>query len=296
MLLLFSPILPSLCGVLQFFFSIIRCSLFSLLLRSLGIHGILFQRGHNWLNLLASSKIMCLVSHSAKMMLPAVSFSFASYELACLLSYPFFLFFLSFSFSFFPSFSSLPSFPSLHPSFPPSGLPSWLHSVFIFLFNKWGVPFTLSTQVTLCSCCCSASQSRATLCDPTDCCTPGLPVRHQFPELAQTHIRWLSDAIQPSHPLSSPSPPTLNLSQHQGLFIPLGAIGLPRWVRHEESACQCRRPKFHPWVGEIPLEKEMVTHSSFLAWEIPWSEEPGGLWSMGSQRVRHDWSNLENTH
>ena len=51
-----------------------------------------------------------------------------------------------------------------------------------------------------------------------DCSTPGLPVHHQFPELAQTHVHWVSDAIQPSHPLSSPSLPTFNLSQHQGHF------------------------------------------------------------------------------
>ena len=46
----------------------------------------------------------------------------------------------------------------------------------------------------------------------------GFPVHHQLPELTQTHVHWVSDAIQPSHPLSSPSPPALNLSQHQGLF------------------------------------------------------------------------------
>ena len=51
-----------------------------------------------------------------------------------------------------------------------------------------------------------------------DCSTPGLPVHHQLPELAQTHVHWVGDAIQPSHPLSSPSAPTFNLSQHQGLF------------------------------------------------------------------------------
>ena len=48
--------------------------------------------------------------------------------------------------------------------------------------------------------------------------TPGLPVHHQLPEFTQTHVYWLGDAIQPSHPLSSPSPPAFNLSQHQGLF------------------------------------------------------------------------------
>ena len=54
--------------------------------------------------------------------------------------------------------------------------------------------------------------------DPMDCSTPGLPVHHQLPEFTQTHVHWVSDAIQPSHPLSSPSPPAFNLSQHQGLF------------------------------------------------------------------------------
>ena len=64
----------------------------------------------------------------------------------------------------------------------------------------------------------SSVQSRPTLCDPMDCSTPGFPVHHQLLELAQTHVRWVSDPIQPSHPLSSPSPLAFNLSQHQGLF------------------------------------------------------------------------------
>ena len=53
---------------------------------------------------------------------------------------------------------------------------------------------------------------------PMDCSMPGLPVHHQLLELAQTHVHWVGDAIQPSHPLSSPSPPAFDLSQHQGLF------------------------------------------------------------------------------
>ena len=64
----------------------------------------------------------------------------------------------------------------------------------------------------------SVTQSRLTLSDPTDCSTPGLPVRHQLPEFTQTHAHSVSDAIQPSHPLSSPSSPAFNLSQYQGLF------------------------------------------------------------------------------
>ena len=64
----------------------------------------------------------------------------------------------------------------------------------------------------------SVAQSCPTLCDPMNCSTPGLPVHHQLPEFTLTYVHWVSDAIQPSHPLSSPSPPALNLSQHQGLF------------------------------------------------------------------------------
>ena len=64
----------------------------------------------------------------------------------------------------------------------------------------------------------SVAQSCPTLCNPMDCSMPGLPVHHQLPELAQTHVHRVSDAIQPSYPLSSPSPPAFNLFQHQGLF------------------------------------------------------------------------------
>ena len=64
----------------------------------------------------------------------------------------------------------------------------------------------------------SVAQSCPTLCDPMNCSTPGLPVHHQHPEFTQTHVHRVSDAIQPSHPLSSPSPPAPNPSQHQSLF------------------------------------------------------------------------------
>ena len=64
----------------------------------------------------------------------------------------------------------------------------------------------------------SVIQSCPTFCDPMDCSTPGFPVIHQLPELAQTHVHRISDAIQPSHPLSSPSPPAFNPAQHQALF------------------------------------------------------------------------------
>ena len=64
----------------------------------------------------------------------------------------------------------------------------------------------------------SVAQSCPTLCDPMNPSTPGLPVHHQLPEFTQTYVHQVSDAIQPSHPLSSPSPPAPNPSQHQSLF------------------------------------------------------------------------------
>ena len=65
---------------------------------------------------------------------------------------------------------------------------------------------------------CSVAQLCLTLRDPMDCSTPGFLVHHQLPEFTQNHIHWVGDAIQPSHPLSSLSPPVFNLSQHRGLF------------------------------------------------------------------------------
>ena len=64
----------------------------------------------------------------------------------------------------------------------------------------------------------SVTQSCPTLCDPMDCCMPGLPVHHQLLEFTQTHVHCLGYVIQPSHPLSSPSPSAFNFSQHEGLF------------------------------------------------------------------------------
>ena len=64
----------------------------------------------------------------------------------------------------------------------------------------------------------SAAKSCPTLCDPTNCSTPGLPLLHHLPELARTHVHQVRDVVQPSHPLSPPSPPAPNLAQHQGLF------------------------------------------------------------------------------
>ena len=74
-----------------------------------------------------------------------------------------------------------------------------------------------------------------TLCDPMNCSTPGLPVHHQLPEFTQTHVHWVSDAVQPSHPLSSPSPPAPNPSQHQNLF---------QWVNSSHEVTKVLRFSF----------------------------------------------------
>ena len=79
----------------------------------------------------------------------------------------------------------------------------------------WRIPWTCMYSPVHFS---SVAQLCPTLCDLMDCSAPGLPVHYQLPEFTQTHAHWVSDAIQPSHPLSSPSPPAFNLSQHQGLF------------------------------------------------------------------------------
>ena len=86
----------------------------------------------------------------------------------------------------------------------------------------------------------SVAQSCPTLCDPMDCSTPRFPVHHQFLELAETHVCWVSDAIQPSRPLSSSSPPAFRLSQHQGLFqwvSPSHQVARVLEFQHQSSQC-----------------------------------------------------------
>ena len=137
----------------------------------------------------------------------------------------------------------------------------------------------------------SVAQSCPTLCYPMNRSTPGLPVHHQLPEFTQTHIHRVSDAIQPSHPLSSPSPPAPNPSQHQRLFQWVNSShevakvldlavwnitlhkcqsGFPAGTSGKGPTCKCRRCKrcrFDPWVGKIPWNRAWKSTPVFLTGE-----------------------------
>ena len=170
-----------------------------------------------------------------------------------------------------------------------------------------------------------------------DCSMPGLPAPHYLLEFAQVHVHWISDAIQPSHPLlpssfafSFPASGSFPVSwlftsggqsirvcqlQHQSFqwqfksWFPLGFTGLiipTRFLASLVAQTVKSLPAiWETWVRSLswedPLEKKMaipfgiLEFSSILAWRIPWTEEPGGLLSMGLQRVRHDWvTNIHN--
>ena len=99
----------------------------------------------------------------------------------------------------------------------------------------------------------SVAQSSPTLCNPMDCSIPGFPVHHQLLELTQTHIHWVGDAIQPSHPPSSHSPPAFNLSQHQGLL--------------NESVLHIRWPKYWSFSFNISPSNE---YSGLISFRMDW--------------------------
>ena len=129
--------------------------------------------------------------------------------------------------------SSVIPFSSCPQSFPASGsFPKAYNSIFLFfpppcVFGRSSGHQSGNLKTK--SCCCLVAQSCPTLCDPMDCSMPGLPVHNQLPEFTQTHVHRVNDAIQLSHPLLSPSPPTHNPSQHQSLF---------QWVNSSHEAAK----------------------------------------------------------
>ena len=97
-----------------------------------------------------------------------------------------------------------------------------------------------------------------TLCDPINCSMPGLPVYHQLLDPTQTHVHWVVDAIRPSHPLSSPSPPALNLSQHLGLFKWVSSLHQVAKVSASTSVLPMNTQDWSPlgWTGWISLQSQ----------------------------------------
>ena len=135
----------------------------------------------------------------------------------------------------------------------------------------------------------SVSQSGPILCDSMNCSTPGFPVHHQLPELAQTQVHRVDDDIQPSHPLSSPSPSAF---KDQTRKHELGQMDFPGDSDCKESACNARDLGSIPGLGRSPGRRHGNSRQLpvSLPGESPWTEEPGGLQSMGLQTVRPtDW-------
>ena len=119
-------------------------------------------------------------------------------------------------------------------------------------------------------CCCSVAQLCPTLCDPMDCSTPGFPVLHYLPRFVQTHVHWVDDAIQPSHPLLYPSPPAFYLSQHQGIF---------QWV----NSC-IRWPKNWSFSFSISPSNE---YPGLISFSIDWYDLLAGQGTLKSLLKHH---------
>ena len=115
----------------------------------------------------------------------------------------------------------------------------------------------------------SVAQSFLTLCHPTDCSTPGFSVHHQLPELSQTHVHQVSDAIQLSYPLPSPSPSAFNLSQNQGLFLWVSSsrqVAKVLEVSASASVLPVNTQDWFPlgWTGLISLQPKGLYISNLL--------------------------------
>ena len=139
----------------------------------------------------------------------------------------------------------------------------WIHvyvwqSHLLFTWNYHNIVNWLSVQFS------SVPQSCPTLCHPMDCSTPSLPVHQQLPEFTQTRFHWVRDAIKSSHPLSSPSPPAFNLSQHQGLFKWVSSSQTPKyWVSTSTSVLPMN---IQDW---FPLGLTGLISLGVIIWHLP---------------------------
>ena len=133
-----------------------------------------------------------------------------------------------------------------------------LAHVSIYLQNMVSLIIFCERQLVISMVCCSFAMSSPTLCSPLDCSTPGFPVLHYLPEFAHTHMLWVSDAIQSSHPLSPPSP-AFNLSEHQGLFQWVSSSHeVPKYWSFSFNIQCCNTQDWSPseWTGWISLQSK----------------------------------------
>ena len=171
----------------------------------------------------------------------------------------------------FPTLGDLP-----HPGTEPTSCVSYIGRWIIYHWATWETPSNDHSRYNFMTACSvsetllgtlyqfsSVAQSCLTLCN-MDCSMQGFLVLHQLPELAQTHIHRVGDAIQPSHPLSSPSPPVFNLSQHQGLFQGVSSSHqvvkvLEFWFQHQFFQWIFRTDFSLEWTALISLESKRLS-------------------------------------
>ena len=124
----------------------------------------------------------------------------------------------------------------------------------------------------------SVAQSSPTPWDPMDSSTPGFPVHHQFTELIQIHVHWVSDATQPSHPLSSPSPPAFDLSQHQG-FSSESVLHI-RWSKYWSFSFSISPSNEHPGLLSFRMDSldHLVVQGTLKSLLQHHSSKPSILW------------------
>ena len=160
-----------------------------------------------------------------------------------------------------------------------SGGPDWFPSL---IQARWPHFPCYSAGYTISS----VTQSCPTLCDPMNRSTPGLPVHHQLSESTQTHVHWVSDAIQPSHPLSSSSP-ALNLSQHQGQLFAWGGQSIG--VSASTSVLPMNTQDWSPsrWTGWISLQSQGLSRvfSNTTVWKNHFFSAQPSLWSNSHMHI-----------
>ena len=134
------------------------------------------------------------------------------------------------------------------------------------------------------SCCCSVIKWCLTLCDPMDCSMPDFAVLHYLLEFAQIHVHWVCDAIQSSHPLSSPSPPAFNLSQHQGLLQWVSSshqVAKVLELQHQSFQWIFRIDFLQDWLACFPLLSRGLSRvfSIITIWKHQFFSAQPCLWS-----------------